>query len=225
MSEVKTNKISPSSGTTLTLGNSGDTVTGAGGISRIHVPSAGTYTVPTGVSKIVVEVQGAGGSGGGAGSPAYGSGGSGGGYAKKALTVVAGDTMTVAVGTGGAEASGGTHGTDGTASSFTSASGTSFTAVVGNGGGAGKYNANNSDGGTATGGDINIQGMRGGYQTGNANWGGSSHLGIGIVVAYGATATGTPSTGYGAGGHGGYATTNAVGVAGRPGIVIITEYK
>ena len=213
------------SATTALFGdNAWKAVSDVSGFSRYHIPTAGTYTVPAGVTKIIVECQGAGGSGAGAGSPAYGSGGSGGGYAKKALTVVAGDTMTVAVGTGGAEASGGQHGTAGTVSSFTSLSGTSFTAVVGNGGGAGQYNANNNPAGTGTGGDINIQGMRGGYQTGGQNQGGDSFLGIG-AHPFGTQAAANPSTGYGAGGHGGYAVTNAVGAAGRVGVVIVTEYK
>ena len=33
----------------------------AGGFTRLHIPSSGAYTVPAGVTKIVVEVQGAGG--------------------------------------------------------------------------------------------------------------------------------------------------------------------
>ena len=32
-----------------------------GGFVRIHIPPAGTYTVPPGVTKLVVEVQGGGG--------------------------------------------------------------------------------------------------------------------------------------------------------------------
>ena len=67
MSEVKTNKISPSSGTTLTLGNSGDNVTGAGGLASVQVFTtlgSQTWTRPTGVTRVMVEVQGAGGSGG-----------------------------------------------------------------------------------------------------------------------------------------------------------------
>ena len=118
MSEVKTNKISPSSGTTLTLGNSGDTVTGAGGLASVQVFTtlgSQTWTRPTGVTRVMVEVQGAGGSGGKRNSNgAAMGGGGGGGYARKFIDVTSIASATVVVGTGGpSQTSNDTDGTTG----------------------------------------------------------------------------------------------------------------
>ena len=45
MSEVKVNKISPRSGTTFTIGDSGDTVTTAGNISALNITATNSLTV------------------------------------------------------------------------------------------------------------------------------------------------------------------------------------
>jgi hypothetical protein len=63
----------------------------------------GTFTVPDGVTTIMVEVWGGGGGGGTADSNDTASGGGGGGYGKQVFTVTPGDRYTVTVGQGGAD--------------------------------------------------------------------------------------------------------------------------
>ena len=64
--------------------------------------SSGTFTVPAGITSIVIECWGGGGGGGTSfGSNGAASGGGGGGYAKKTMTVTPGTNYTVTVGTGG----------------------------------------------------------------------------------------------------------------------------
>jgi len=65
--------------------------------------SSGTFTVPAGVTTIIVECWGAGGAGGGTknNNSKGGGGGAGGAYAKKTLSVLPGTDYTVTVGTGG----------------------------------------------------------------------------------------------------------------------------
>jgi len=71
-----------------------------------------TFTVPAGVSSIIVECWGAGGGGGGNSTTADGAGGGGGGaYSRSVLTVTPGN-FSLTVGAGGAGGSGG-NGTDG----------------------------------------------------------------------------------------------------------------
>ena len=68
----------------------------------ITTTGTGTFTVPAGVTTIIVEVWGAGGSGGGNSSGSDGGGGGGGGaYSKSTLTGVSG-TLNYSVGSGGA---------------------------------------------------------------------------------------------------------------------------
>ncbi|MBK6904853.1 MAG: hypothetical protein IPH04_19110 [Saprospirales bacterium] len=75
--------------------------------------SSGTYTVPAGVTAIVVQVWGAGG-GGGSGNAGNNSrgGGGGGAFAASMFPVTPGNTYAVVVGAGGAP------GLDGGSSSF-----------------------------------------------------------------------------------------------------------
>ena len=95
-------------------------------IVRVYTTSGSphTWTKPTGLKYIIVEVQGGGGGGDSSGS--YGGGGGAGGYARKVIGAsILGTTETATVGSGGgAETNGGT-------STFTVTSGTN---VVGNGG-------------------------------------------------------------------------------------------
>ncbi len=213
---------------------------GAGALSWATVASAGfhqmvvrsvtgsaTYSPAAGVTKLIVVVQGAGGGGGGGHSSGYGSGGSAGGYALKYFTGVAStDVMTVVVGAGGAGYAGGGNGTAGGASQFLSVSGGlhPFT-VEGGGGGEGKYNTYSAVAGVASGGDINIDGERGGTNSGGNYLAGASMLGF-AGARYGTdVGAAKASTGYGAGGTGAYSVVNGVGEPGRNGVVIIWEYK
>ena len=139
--------------------------------------ASGTWTKPTGITKVIVHVQGAGGASVNTTAPAGSGGGGAGGYACKFLDVTNIDTATVTIGAGAAASTGG-------ASTFAKLAGSgSFTDVVGNGGrvAASGYTSDPVAGGTATGGDINIQGGNGAGCNGNDSnqWGGNSFFGQG----------------------------------------------
>lgn len=181
--------------------------------------SSGTWTKDAGLKYIIVEVQGPGAGGGGEG----GNGGGAGGYAKKLILASAlGATETVTVGTGGSAGASGSG-----PSTFTVTSGTD---VVGNAGNT------NGTGGTATGGDINIQGGKGsgggGSDATQTGHGGSSILGMGGVDILDSTSNssggsnGFVGTGYGSGGSAARPGSDGTfsGGAGNNGIVIVTEY-
>ena len=219
MATLETNLVQPSTGTTLTLGASGDTValgTGASssgfeaGLASVQVfTSSGTWTRPSGITKVIMEVQGAGGSGSAGG---YYNNGSAGGYAKKLLDVSSISTSTITVGAGGAAKSANTGaGNAGGDSSWADGTNT----ITGSGGLAGSGSVNTGVvGGAASGGDINIPGGRGSM----INYGaGDSMFGYGDVEQT------VDGVGYGSGGSYGY--TTYAGGAGAPGIVVVWEYK
>ena len=198
--------------------------------------SSGTWTRSSGVTKVVMEIQGAGG-GSGNGDWPYNVGGAGGagGYAKKFLDVSSVSTSTITVGSGGVGSAG--AGTNGGNTSWADGTNT----VTGNGGSGGGASASNSSngaggaGGSASGGDINIAGQTG---IGLGGWnpdvtqaksvmsiGGSSVLGFG-GSGIGSGNDGIQGVGYGSGGSGsGYPPYDNPGVAGQDGIVIVWEYK
>lgn len=204
---------------------------------------ANTWTKPTGLSFIVVEVIGAGGAGGGSiatgvGENAGGGGGGAGGYARKTFTAAnlsGASSFTATVGAGGTGVSG-AAGNSGALSSF---SGTGITTVQGNGGTGGNVGTNTTTsalttpvvGGTASGGNFNVQGGAGGgggviggirLPTGN---GGNSALGGGGIA--GNNAVGGAGGQYGAGGGGSTRAASSAaqaGGAGANGVVIVTEF-
>ena len=174
--------------------------------------SSGTWTKPTGITKVVLEVQGAG--GGGSAGGIYG-GGAGGGYAKKLLDVSSISTATITVGALGAGASANAGaGSAGGASSWSDGTNT----ITGNGGAGGNASTTaDVTGATGVGGDINIQGGRGHY-----TWHGGGSM---FSTDFGGANSnqGLDAVGYGGGGGNGY-TTYPAGDGG-PGIVIVWEYK
>ena len=190
------------------------------------ITASGTWTKPTGVTKIIVEVQAGGGGAGNPGGPggAYNGGSGGGGaYARKFLDVTDIDTATVTVGAAGAVV------TVGGTSSFAKLAGSgSFTTITAVGGG-GAFTAGpgttQGDGGIGavapTTGDFNVgggNGTSGGAGAGNVA--GGAFLGITTHINY---AVNPPLVhGYGSGGSAG---SGASGLPGGPGIVIVTEYK
>ena len=188
--------------------------------------SAGGYSPASGVTKIIVEVLGAGGGGShySAHGPAVNSG-AGGGYVRKTLTVVDTDTMTVTIGAGGTGGGSNASGANGGDTTFASVSGTSFTTLTAGGGGGGTvtdYTPGTS--GTATGGDLNIVGAPGRTQNAGGAEGGSSPYGYGgSTSATGITIPVESGTGYGAGGGG--ASDSGTTGSGAPGLCVITEYK
>jgi hypothetical protein len=236
MSTIEVNAIDKESGSTLTLGGSGTAVTlhasatSSGfdsGLASVQVfTSSGTWNRPSGITKVVMEIQG----GGGAGSRSDSTdnqrhGGAGGGYAKKFLNVSSISTSTITVGAGGAATSSNdTAGGNGGNSIWADGTNT----ITGNGGGGGVITANTpTAGGTATGGDLNIQG---GNSTSLDSSGGMAADGAGSSMFgfrgeshwSGSNPASLASTGYGAGTGPGKGNNS---LAAGPGIVIVWEYK
>lgn len=238
MSTINVNSIAPESGTTITIGGSGDTVTlGSGasssgfgvavaGIAGVSVfTSSGTWTKATReaalgvtIKRVIVEVQGGGGSGAKL-NGGYVSAGAAGGYAKKIIDVSAISSATITVGAGGAAVSSNANGNAGGSSIWSD--GTNSITCGGGSGGDGSTSYICKVGGTATGGDINIPGGDSNY---GRNEGRSSMFGFGGPDSQeSANFTGGSSPdarGYGAGGAPTYTGTSG---AGGDGIVIVTE--
>jgi hypothetical protein len=179
--------------------------------------SSGTWNKPAGVTKVIVEVQGAGG-GGGSGDNYGGQIGGGGGYAKKMIDVSSIASSTITVGSGGAGGIPIVNGSNGGDSIWSDGTNT----VTGGGGIGGKFGngggvVNITVKGSASGGDINIEGG----ETGHSMFGFAGQR-------WNVNATATDNaTGYGSGGC---APANIVngdnytGAPGRSGIVIVWEY-
>jgi hypothetical protein len=172
----------------------------------IKAAGSSTYTVPSGVTMILVKLWGGGGGGGytsvGTGGD-HGGGGGGGGYAEKYFDVTPGAVFNYTVGAGGtgkANSSDG-NGADGSDTTFTSPgsgvtpASTTVTAQAG-AGGFGPPTRFGGAGGYGTNGDIVIRG--------GAGASGSAKGGMGGGAANGSQAqAGAPkSDGYGGGGFG-----------------------
>lgn len=210
-------------------------------IQRIYTAND-TWTRPTGLKYVTVEVQGGGGAGGGAVATAAdqssaGAGGQGGAYARTTFSVTqVGATEQVTVGVAGAAVSGGTGGSGGT-SSF----GVSTTLVSAAGGVGGIALSASSTFGFNHGADS-TQSMTGVFQQGG---GGSGPVGRGGTQSCHGSAGGNAVLGHGGGGRGGPAaagfagktyggggggaanvlsSTAKAGGAGGAGVVIVTEY-
>jgi len=135
----------------------GQTITGLGNPSMASYTTAGTYTwtPPTGVAQITVEIVGGGGGGGGGGATVQEAGGGGGGgagaYTKAVINVSSSNTYTIVVGAGGAggtSTSGatntnGSNGSNGSNSTFGLSSTLLITANGGSGGLKPYYNQPN----------------------------------------------------------------------------------
>lgn len=130
----------------------------AGNWSNVYAyQTSGTFTIPAGVTKIMVECVGGGGNNipGSPGSFLVGGGGGGGGYAKGIFTVIPGTIYTVTVGIGGTGQTNSSLATSGGTSSFGSL-------IVAYGGGGGNYiNAGLGGGGQYGIGAIIINGEQG----------------------------------------------------------------
>ncbi|MGZ9981564.1 glycine-rich domain-containing protein [Bordetella bronchiseptica] len=201
---------------------------------------SGTWTKPAGLKSVVVEVQGAGGSGGGAmsagsGNVSIGGGGLGGGYSRKRiLAAELNAAEDVTVGAGGARVAGGT-GLTGGQSSF----GAHCQATGGGFGGITTANStlavisSNGSPGIGIGGDVNSAGgfsVRGirfdGTPTGSfAGDGGASHF-CGSQSGTAGNNNGVDALSYGGGGGGAHSTGSSAkeGGKGGDGLVIIWEF-
>ena len=227
MSKLEVREIGPISGETEVRLADGATAIGfGGGLASVQTfTSSGTWTKPSGVRLVMVEVQG----GGGGGSRDNSSvnkcaGGGSGAYARKLIDVSSISSATITVGSGGMGATAIGPGQDGGNSIW--ADGVNANVVGGGGGGATQgitNDPNTSPGGIASGGDLNIDGQQAAvYQGGNYSLrGADSFLGSGGERLEVSPFQEVAATGYGSGGFGG---SNAAAQDGRPGIVIVTEY-
>lgn len=213
---------------------------GIGGFASRQILTSGTgstYTKPSNVTSIFVEVVGGGGGGGGCASSAAGTssggGGGGGGYANLYIASAA-STYTYTVGAGGA---GGTAGTNTGSAGTTTTFGASLEAFGGQGGTGGSNIANTAIAFSGLGGlsgdgvnaDIGIHG-----QTGFAGLHilGAFLAGTGGASWYSGTTSpgglGTGPSGLDFGGGGGGAATSgsstAAGGVGANGIIVVWEY-
>lgn len=205
--------------------------------------SSGTWTKDSKCLYVKVQAQSAGGGSGGCNATGSGEvsisvGGSGGGYGEE--TFIESDlsaTETITIGSAGAAGAAGVNQSGGTAD--TSSFGTHIVCVGGTGGGYGFEGSDSHTkgpespyGGTATGGTINVQGRLAGLAIriapGDAlasSNGGDSFLGTGGFGQLVGTGESGSGNGGGGGGSGRSASSSAsVGVAGQPGVIIITEY-
>lgn len=191
--------------------------------------ASGTFTVPAGVTKVGVQIWGAGGSGGtGSNAGATASGGGAGGYSDGVFSVTPGSGYSVTVGTGGAA--------NGTFAGNGFGGGTSsFGALASATGGTGGVGANGIQavtagvGGTGSGsGALLIPGGGGGV--GIVFGGGPIAGGLGGTAAFGSVpgpnvgqtasaATGQNGIYPGGGGNGGVA--GGAGGAGANGLVVV----
>lgn len=207
--------------------------------------SSGTFTVPQGVTSIIVECWGAGGAGGGTknNNAKGGGGGAGGAYAKKTLSVTPNTVYTVTV--GGTTAGTTSAGAKGSPSWF----GTTGTVYAEGGAGGAAPNGGTAAGGTGSAsgsiGDIVFAGGNGADGTATFSGGGGGGAGSSGAggSASGTTAgTGKPDYGgnggtglssggngnsgsnYGGGGSGAFVNdnTNRTGGDGGAGLVIVT---
>ncbi len=163
-------------GATGATGAAGPAGPAGAGMNNMQVFTAnGTFTVPAGITTVIVEVIGGGGGGasGASGGAARGCGGMGGGYGKSILTVVPSAVHNVTIGAGGLGAPGGpcSLGSTGGTSSF----GTPILIQsTGGQGGNGCGSNINRNGGTSTG-QLSMTGGKGpDAQTVGRHYGGLS---------------------------------------------------
>lgn len=156
--------------------------------------SSGTFTVPTGITKVWVTAVGGGGAGGGSsGASSFGNGGSGGVLKNEQVTVTPGGSVTVTIGAGGTGVGGGTGNSGGQ---------TSFGSLTAAGGAGGKKNFGASE---------SLTGVNGGGNGGGV--GGDANAGGGAAAA---------NTGAGGGGAGrDQFASQLAGGAGGSGVVVV----
>lgn len=175
--------------------------------------SSGTFTIPSGVTKVKVTVVGGGGGSAGSVSGNTGSGGGGGGTAIKWLSsLTPGNTLSVTVG-GGGSAGSNAPGNGGAGGNSSVSSGTqTISTITGNGGGAGLAGGTPANGGTASGGDLNIQGEGQEFGRGGASM-------FSTTVTRGQSGSAVAGQIYG-GGASSVTSAEATGAVGAAGVVI-----
>lgn len=189
--------------------------------------SSGTWTKPSGLTRVRVFVTGG---GGGGGQPAAntnnGGGGAAGGTAIEVIEASSlGSTETVTIGAGGTK---GNPGNTGGTSSF----GSHCSATGGAGGSSDSSASQYVEGGVGSNGDLNLKGQGGeggnpansagvGGVGGNSYWGGGAHGGSNYNRPHAGDGT------LGGGGGGGFRTTAGAagnGGAGGAGVVYVEQF-
>ncbi len=159
------------------------------GSQQFSTASTSSFTVPAGVKKIKVLIQGAGGGGCYGSGAGYGGLGGAGGTVIGILDVTPGEVLTVLVGAGGAGTNNGNPGSGGRGSSI-SRGATLLAAAGGGGGGNGNTTATGANPGFACGGGgtlgTTINGANGvASPTGGAAAGGNNYMGyLNEALAY-----------------------------------------
>lgn len=188
--------------------------------------ASNTFTVPAGVTSVVFEAEGAGGTGGGGGLLAAGGGGGGGAYALKTQTTTPGQTYTITVAPRANAGASNAAGPAGTFSQVTLSSTVICRGAGGNGGGAPSGLGGLTAGAGGAGGTVaNSTGdtRNAGVNGVNGGAGGRGGLPLGDTVANGGYED-QPGSGRstGGGGAGGAAVTSSAGTVGAQGIVRVT---
>lgn len=181
----------------------------------------GTYTAPSGTTRVMVQVIG-----GGGGSAGYGESGGGGGFAEGVFQLSAGTSVTVTIGGGGGGvtyyAIAGTGGTTSFGSYISATGGQGANQYIQHGGGAGGLGAGgqtNLYGGTGTG------HMNGGSHAQDGCGGYSYYGGGGSITRHQPTTANNYSSAIGAGATGNEGNDGSVGSTGPGGMVIVYAYK
>jgi hypothetical protein len=197
-------------------------------INVAQFKATGTWTKPTGCTKVIVKVLG-----GGGGAAGYCESGGAGGYSEALVDVTGVSTVEVTVGAGGAGVGYYAAATGGGTSSFGS-----YCSATG-GGGANSYSSHSGgQGGSGSGGQVNLQGGGGmGHVNSVGHWGGRggqgyfggsgamvrnhTNLGSGIsnTVGHGSPGAGGPGQITNGGGY------HNVGGQGERGLVLVYAYK
>lgn len=151
--------------------------------TEVFYTSSGTFTVPSGVTNIIVEAWGGGGSGGVNSNGTGGGGGGGGGaYSRSALVVTPGNSYSVIVGNGGAGTT-----LDGITGGTSTFGGALVIAVGGNRGLASDIGGSGGSGGNLASGVGTIR-----FSGGN---GGNGGVGISVPGGGGGSSAGTSANG------------------------------
>jgi glycine rich protein len=168
---------------------------GPGGVDGIQeFTHSGTWTAPTGVTHVMVEIWGAGGGGGGGSitsncsSGAVGGGGGGGGYVRTVIPVTAGQSYAFAVGASGVAGSDGTVGTNGGSGGNTTVSAAVTVLVFADGGAGGSGATTTGPGSPGAGGVTSSGAVTRPGEAGDQPAGGTSFRGTMDVQADGGAA-------------------------------------
>jgi len=209
----------------------------------IFTSGTSTWTAPTGVTAVQIQMVGGGGSGGAPSSGVYGSSGGGAGaYIECILTgmTTAYTILSFSVGLGGSSVTGSSAGNAGGATTITGGSGANALSLSAGGGSGGVYNScGGGSGGTCTVTQptsgtlqslIQVSGSWGGGGDPTGQNGNSAPGGVGGTSYFGGAGTGgiyggtKSAVGYGSGG-GGAGGGDAQSGAGYGGVIIITYFS